>query len=472
MSREGSAVQALAGAVERLAALLANADDATLDSRGWGWGEYERIRMALIGTVQDLDDLSAELMVQRSAQGLAPTLAQRLLGHYHAAYWDLRALLAGLSEKVFTTPPAPGEWPVQTTLIHIYRTDRGFLATILIGLAAQQAGIERTFDGEEAQQITARAEPAPGDHDSLEQVENAYIRLHTLILNTLIPLHDAELEARAPFWEVEQPSVRFRMGRFTAHLHEHTIQIEKTLAVVAPGGEARQHIRRLYRALAGVEAALFGVPELEERCRPLAEHIAERVVAVTETLQGRRQLFAAVDSGDIEGARRLLGANPQLANVTGDDHLDILITAVYRGQGEIVQLLRDAGADLDLFSAAAVGELSEIEAHYNWNPKTINWISRDGFTPLQLAAFFRQEAVVHYLLARGADVHAVSRNDMCVQPLHAAVAGRNLAIVQALLDAGADVHAQQSGGYTPLQAALQNGDEAIVQALRNAGAVM
>lgn len=461
----------LTTAVQRLAATFAAWDDKTLDRQGWSWGEYGGIRMALIGTVQDLDDLSADLLAQRSAIGNPPTTAQRLLARHHSAYWHLRALLVGLSDADFAKPPAEGEWPVQTTLYHIYRTERVFLGSILMGLAAQRSGADVAFDSGQGISLTAGADPAPAENDPPVKILDAYARLHELVLQELIGLSDLELAARAPFWEAEQPSVRFRLGRFTAHLHEHTVQMEKTLAAVAPPNEARYHIRRLYRALAEVESALFGAPELSEVSADLAAVIERRCNSVTTALAESNQLFEAIRRGDGEEAQRLITHNRQLANATDANGLSALITAVYYQQRGIVQSLRAADAEIDLFAAAAIGHLPEVEAHYRWNPKTVNWVARDGFTPLQLACFFGQEEVARYLLERGADVHAVSRNAMGIQPIHAAVAGRNAAIVAAVIGAGADVNARQGSGDTPLEAALQNGDEAIIQLLRDAGAV-
>ncbi|MEZ4836424.1 MAG: ankyrin repeat domain-containing protein [Caldilineaceae bacterium] len=461
---------ALTPAVERLAAALVGQDEAILDSRGWSWGDYDGLRLALIGTTQDLDDLAADLLDRRAKMGNPPTVAQRLLAHHHIAYWDLRALLTALDEEKFVKPPAEGEWPVQTTLFHICRAERGFWGSILIGFTGAQEGVARPFDGAQAHLLTGAADPAPQDTDGLSTMTTAYQRLHRALLDDLQMIHDAELDAPSPFWEPAAPSVHFRIGRLTAHLHEHTVQIEKTLAVVAPQTEAHMHVRRLYRALAGVESALLGAPDLGYLCDDLAAELDARVAAVTQAIADIPALFDAIRRGDAGTVHRLLQVNRKLVDAGDANRLSALMTAVYYHQKAIVQILRDAGAELDLFSAAAVGDLPEIEAHYEWNPRTVNWIARDGFTPLQLACFFSQETIVRYLLERGADVHAVSRNSMGLQALHAAVAGRNPAIVHALIAAGADVTARQAGGYTPLQAAQENNDEEITAVLREAGA--
>ncbi len=462
---------ALTPAVERLAAVLVHQDETILDSAGWSWGDYGGVRMALIGTVQDLDNLAADLLHKRAAMGNPPTLAQRLLAFYHIAYWDLRALLMGLTEDQFGAPPADGEWPVQTTLFHIYRTERSFWGSILLGLAALQSETAPRFDGSLAQQVTAATDPAPQDGDRLPDMVNAYRRLHSLVIDDLQMLREIELDAPSPYWEAIPPTVHFRIGRLTAHLHEHTVQIEKILAAVAPQTEAQMHVRRIYRALAGVESALLGAADLGYLCDELAAQIDARTQTLPKVIADIHALFDAIKHGDAGIVHRLIQGNRKLVDASDQSRLNALMTAAYYNQPAIVQILRDAGAELSLFSAAAVGYLPEIEAHYEWNPKTVNWIARDGYTPLQLACFFGQEVVARYLVEHGADVHAVSRNETGLQALHAAVAGRSPGIVAALIEAGADVHARQASGHTPLQAALQNQDEAIVLALRDAGAV-
>ncbi|MFC3918361.1 ankyrin repeat domain-containing protein [Deinococcus metalli] len=79
----------------------------------------------------------------------------------------------------------------------------------------------------------------------------------------------------------------------------------------------------------------------------------------------------------------------------------------------------------------------------------MNAVSPDGFTPLGLASFFGRAEAAQVLLEAGADVHAVSRNPMQVQPLHSAVAGNHEALARVLVAAGADVNAEQADGFTP-----------------------
>ena len=96
--------------------------------------------------------------------------------------------------------------------------------------------------------------------------------------------------------------------------------------------------------------------------------------------------------------------------------------------------------------------------------------SSDGFAPLHLASFFSRGDAVRLLLDRGADVGAVARNDMKVQPLHSAVAAQSTEIVAALLVAGADPNARQQDDFTPYMAAAQIDDPGLMRLLQDHGA--
>lgn len=73
--------------------------------------------------------------------------------------------------------------------------------------------------------------------------------------------------------------------------------------------------------------------------------------------------------------------------------------------------------------------------------------------------------MARWLVEKGADVSAVSRNGQGIQPLHAAAAGDHLAIARLLLAAGADANAPQPDGFRPLDAARQNENAELVELL-------
>jgi uncharacterized protein len=181
-------------------------------------------------------------------------------------------------------------------------------------------------------------------------------------------------------------------------------------------------------------------------------------------------LFEAIHAADAAEIGRLLAADPSLAARRGPDGVSAVLTARYRQDQELVDAIVEANPELDVFDAAALGRVDRLAVLLGADPGLANAWASDGFTPLGLAAFFGQPAAVALLLARGADVAAVSRNGMQVQPLHAATAGRNLEAVTLLLRAGADPNATQHGGWTPLAAARHAGRDDIAAVLIAHGA--
>ena len=171
-------------------------------------------------------------------------------------------------------------------------------------------------------------------------------------------------------------------------------------------------------------------------------------------------LIECAKAGDLRQVRKLLSGNFMLASQRLESGETPLMSALYRGHHDVVAALIDAGAEVDVFAAAALGRGEDLSR--TLNEETVAAYAYDGWTPLHLAAFFGQLGAARVLLASGADVHAVSRNSMANTPLHAATAGRHPDIALLLLDHGASGSALDAGGYTPRQIASQNGLDEVV----------
>ena len=197
---------------------------------------------------------------------------------------------------------------------------------------------------------------------------------------------------------------------------------------------------------------------------------AARVAVAVAVAAGADALFAAIDGGDVEQVRALVARDPACASARNPSGLSAVLAATYRHRADMVDALLRAAADLDVFDAAAVGDVARLAALLDEDPGLARAYAPDGFTPLALAAFFRRPHAVRLLVERGGDVGATARNAMAVQPLHAAVAGRDPDCVRTLAAAGADPNARQHGGWTPLIQAAAHGDVDIVEILVEAGA--
>jgi ankyrin repeat protein len=176
-----------------------------------------------------------------------------------------------------------------------------------------------------------------------------------------------------------------------------------------------------------------------------------------------------IEKGDGEAVARLVALHPDAARARDSDGVSALLHAVYRGRREIAELLDAAGAERDLFNAAALGKCDRIREQLEDDPRCHEAFSSDGWTALHLAAFFGHAEAVKLMVEKGADPRAVSRNGQANHPLHAACASGKSEAALVLIGAGADP-AWTAAGYTPLHIAAANGLLDVVRALLHAGA--
>jgi ankyrin repeat protein len=115
--------------------------------------------------------------------------------------------------------------------------------------------------------------------------------------------------------------------------------------------------------------------------------------------------------------------------------------------------------------AAATGDVEAVRVLLEKDPALVHAHSRDGWTPLHLAAHGGHKRVVEALLAGGADVQAPADNSLASTPLLWAISGQDLETVTLLLAHGADVNSASNAGSTPLHKAAVLGNVAIVQLL-------
>ena len=181
-------------------------------------------------------------------------------------------------------------------------------------------------------------------------------------------------------------------------------------------------------------------------------------------------VLEAMESNDVQRVKALLAADPAAAQARDEHGVSAILLARYHGRAQILEALLGAAPELDIFEAAAVGDQKRVGELVASDPSLVQGWSSDGFTPLHLASFFDQPEVVEVLLETGADIAAVARNPMRVQPLHSAAAGGRARIAAALLERGADANARQEGGFVALHAAAQNGDAELLRLLLEHGA--
>ena len=191
-----------------------------------------------------------------------------------------------------------------------------------------------------------------------------------------------------------------------------------------------------------------------------------------ESGSSRAAFIDAIKAGEFERVKAMVSADPTLIDAHSRTGESAILTAVYHRQKEIVNLLVARGAPLSIFEACAAGEVERVERLLESGDAcaAINSYSRDGMTPLHLAAFFGHARIVELLIAHDADVGARSRNATGHTPLQAALAGNFKLVAGLLIGAGADVDAADATGWRPLHLAAANNNVEAIKALIAQGA--
>lgn len=181
-------------------------------------------------------------------------------------------------------------------------------------------------------------------------------------------------------------------------------------------------------------------------------------------------IFDAIRAGDTEAMAKLLAGNPDLAHARNGAGVSALMQARYEHKAAIVDILRQTAGKLDVFEAAALGDVPQLRGLLKADPSSVLAYSNDGFTALQFACFFGQPEAAEILAKSGSDLNAVSHNTMKVAVINTAAASGNVEIVKTVLDAGARPDHQQQAGYTSLHEAAAHNNVTMARALLDAGA--
>jgi ankyrin repeat protein len=183
------------------------------------------------------------------------------------------------------------------------------------------------------------------------------------------------------------------------------------------------------------------------------------------------EVVGAVTDGDLDRLKQLLARDAAGAHARAQNGVSALLLARYHSRLDLVELLRAARTDpLDVFEAAALGELERVRELLAADGSLSDARSPDEGTALHFACFFGHPDVARVLVAAGAPLDAVAPAFGAVHPLHSATASRVGETVALLLEAGAEPNARQAGGYTALHAAGKIGDADMVTSLLEHGA--
>ena len=230
-------------------------------NRRWWWredrdGETE-VRYAFYRAVEALERAAGAASAAVAASGSRPAGATPF-GHATAARWDLHGVLAPLADADLDADPGGGEWTIRQTLAHIVHVQRAYPAFASWWLSREQTpelpasipdGVDEGFPEEEAEGAGSLAEIRARLDDAMDGASER-----------MAGLDEAQLATPAR-WSGYAVDVGFRLGRMSSHLQEHTVQVDKTLAMLdRTPPEAHRLARLVFRAYGRLEAAVYGLP--------------------------------------------------------------------------------------------------------------------------------------------------------------------------------------------------------------------
>jgi hypothetical protein len=251
-------------AMARLAALPEGSLAAT-----WPWrGRDLNVREALYRTLEE-----HQMAVAEAGAHAQPSEARRILTLAQRMFGDLRGLLVGLPAELLDVVPTPVEWTLREVLRHMIVVERRYAIQTL------HAAERRDDEPVRIEDERLRAADVVDVRGDAATVLARFADARRQTQGRLGALPAAAL-TRPSIWAGYEIDVRFRLHRFAAHIVEHTIHCEKTLAAL---GRHEEEGRRIVRRIWAVRGELEGL-EADDALRRLDTALSERMTTLGTVL--------------------------------------------------------------------------------------------------------------------------------------------------------------------------------------------
>jgi hypothetical protein len=268
--------------------MAAVADLATLTDgdmeEGWAWkGDSEiEFRYAFYNILEEFERAGIDAAAALRAKGVERGRAADLIAPATAAQWDLQGILVQLPDQAWDAKPGGEEWTVRQTLGHMIGSQRGYAAVTAWWQAqalpadanlpkARPDHIYEALPTDEEEEVGTPAEIRARLDEALDR--------STERLAGLPP----ERLAYGTRWVGFALDIGFRLGRWSSHLREHTVQVEKTLVMIGhTPTEVDRLIRQILAEWGRAEAVVYGSVEAADAIGVLAEAAARARATAAE----------------------------------------------------------------------------------------------------------------------------------------------------------------------------------------------
>jgi hypothetical protein len=235
--------------------------------RDWAWigGGEGDVRYGLYRLHELFERAEIEAARELRATDADGGLAAAVIGPADAARWDLHGLLAPLTDAEIDADPGGGEWTIRQTLGHIVNSQRAYgWATAWWqerGFALDDPDLPTSLGDEFWSDLPD--EETTEQEGTLDDIRERLDAIVDLSGERLAGLPEDRLGHGAR-WSGFAVPVGFRLGRWSSHIREHTIQVEKTLVTLGRTPTEPERLARLTLAAYGrAEAVVFGQPDAD-----------------------------------------------------------------------------------------------------------------------------------------------------------------------------------------------------------------
>ena len=243
-----------------LAAATANLQvipDSALET-GWPWRDDEAdVRYGLYRGLEAIEEAGAEVARILRGVGAERTPGAERIAPATIARWDLQGLLASMDDGTLDRHPGGGEWTARQALAHIVASQRGY------GWFTAWWST-RPLDEPPPDRVPEAVRDSAGLPDDEAEGEGGVADIRSRFdaivdLSAARPAYlDDEVLARPARWAGIPVTVGFRLGRWSSHVVEHTLQLDKTLlALRRPPSEVERLVRLIHAAYGRLEALVF-----------------------------------------------------------------------------------------------------------------------------------------------------------------------------------------------------------------------